>query len=155
MTPLWFAEELDNRASMPQHFRGMLQGLYGWGSDEQVYATLPLDKRGAVFLVSRRLTQKDLWKAVGRIVNVCGKDGVGMYFSALIDLESELSARKDFTRRFARHWDDTGGLLEGARRYASLHFLYIDGPGLERRWHVHLDLYGPWAQSQRWAAFIS
>ena len=143
MTPLWFAEELDNRASMPQHFRGRLQGLYGWGSDEQVYVTLPLDKRAALLLVSRRLTQKDLWKAVGRIVNVYGIGGVGMYFSALIDLESDLGARKDFTRRFARHRDNTGGFLERSRRHASLHFLYIDEPGLERRWHVHLDLYGP------------
>src|SRR5262245_65603348 len=118
MTPLWFAEELDNRASMPQHFRGMLQGLYGWGSDEQAYTTLPLDKRAALLLVFRRLTQKDLWKAVGRIVNVCGKGGVGMYFSALIDLESELSARKDFTRRFARNRDEDGCLLLGSRRHA-------------------------------------
>lgn len=138
-----FEEELENPSSMPAEFRGKLEGMYGWGSDEQVYATLPLDKRAALLLIANRLIQKDLWNAVGRIVNVYGMGGVGMYFGAVIDLESELRARKDFTRRFARHRDNTGGFLERNRRHASLHFLYIDPPDTQREWHVHLDLYGP------------
>lgn len=66
-----------------------------------------------------------------------------MYFGATLDLESELRRRKDFTRKFARHRDNTGGFLEKSRRRASLHFLYIDPPSGVREWHVHLDLYGP------------
>lgn len=138
-----FEEELEDPSSMPSEFRGKLEGMYGWGTDEKVYAALPRDKRAALLLITRRLRQKDLWHAVGRIVNVYGVGGVGLYFGALNDLESQLGARKDFTRRFARHRDNSGGFLERNRRHASLHFLYIDRPGGEREWHVHLDLYGP------------
>jgi hypothetical protein len=143
MSPFRFEEELDDPSSMPAEFRGKLEGLYGWGADEQVYAALPRDKRAALLLLATRLIQKDLWKAVGRIVNVYGVGGVGLYFGALVDLESELAARRDFTRRFARHRDNSGGFLERRRRHASLHFLYIDKPETAREWHVHLDLYGP------------
>jgi hypothetical protein len=66
-----------------------------------------------------------------------------MYFSSDFDLESELSNRKDFTRRFARHRDNSGGFIEKRRHRASLHFLYIENPRGTRDWHVHLDLYGP------------
>jgi hypothetical protein len=138
-----FEEELEDPSSMPAEFRGKLEGMYGWGTDQQVYEALPRDKRAALLLIASRLWQKDLWNAVGRIVNVYGVGGVGLYFSALTDLESELRARRDFTRRFARHRDNSGGFLERNRRHASLHFLYIDRPETEREWHVHLDLYGP------------
>ena len=145
MSPL---PPLDNRlfespAPMPPQFHGKLEGLYGWGTDEEVYAALPVDKRAALLLLAKRLTQVDLWRAVGRIVNVYGLGGVGLYFAALVNLESELRLRKDFTRHFARHRDNTGGFLEKYRRHASLHFLYIDPPEGERQWHAHLDLYGP------------
>ena len=135
--------ELEDPSSMPSQFRGKLAGMYGWGGDQQVYAELPQDKRAALLLIATRLIQKDLWQTVGRIVNVYGMGGVGLYFDALIDLESELKARRDFTSRFARHRDNDGGFLERNRRHASLHFLYIDRPEAEREWHVHLDLYGP------------
>jgi len=141
--PFALADKVENPAAMPSEFRDRLEGLYGWGSDQEVYAALPVDKRAALLLVTRRLMQVDLWRAVGRIVNVYGQGGVGMYFSSLIDLESELEQRKSFTRYFARHRDNTGGFLEKHRRHASLHFLYIDRPDTEREWHVHLDLYGP------------
>lgn len=137
------AAELEDPSSMPSQFRGKLAGMYGWGSDDQVYAMLPQDKRAALLLVATRLIQKDLWQSVGRIVNVYGIGGVGLYFGALTDLEAELRARRDFTRRWARHRDNSGGFLERNRRHASLHFLYIDRPEAEREWHVHLDLYGP------------
>ncbi len=143
MTPFRFEEELRNKDALPARFRGHLEGMYGWGSDAEVYATLPEDKRAALLLIARRLAQKDLWPAVGRIVNVYGVGGVGLYFGALTDLETALRARPDFTRWFARHADNNGGFLERSRRHASLHFLYIDPPKGDREWHVHLDLYGP------------
>lgn len=143
MSPFRLEDELDDPSSLPAEFRGKLEGMYGWGTDQQVYAALPVDKRAALLLITRRLLEKDLWKAVGRIVNVYGVGGVGLYFAALIDLESELKTRRDFTRRFARHRDNSGGFLERHRRHASLHFLYIDRPEADREWHVHLDLYGP------------
>jgi hypothetical protein len=142
------AESLAPRAEaeapfMPPEFRGKLEGLYGWGSDEEVYSTLSLDKRAALELLAHRLEELDLWRAVGRIVNVYGVGGVGMYFAATIDLAAELRGRRDFTRKFARHRDNTGGFIEKRRRRASLHFLYLDGAAGGREWHVHLDLYGP------------
>lgn len=143
MNHFQFESELEDPSSMPEEFRGRLEGMYGWGTDQQVYAALAQDKRAALLLVASRLLEKDLWKAVGRIVNVYGVGGVGLYFGALIDLESELKTRRDFTRRFARHRDNSGGFLERNRRHASLHFLYIDRPDDEREWHAHLDLYGP------------
>jgi hypothetical protein len=136
------AANLAPDAAMPPEFVGRLEGLYGWGKDEDVYTRLPVDKRAALLLISRRLMQVDLWYAVGRIVNVYGQGGVGMYFDAMMDLEAELDRRADFTRYFARHRDNTGGFLEKYRRHASLHFLYLDSPA-ERQWHAHLDLYGP------------
>lgn len=143
MTVFRFEEELRNIEAVPARFRGHLAGLYGWGSDAEVYATLPEDKRAALLLIAQRLAEKDLWRAVGKIVNVYGVGGVGLYFGATMDLEAELEARPDFTRWFARHADNNGGFLERSRRHASLHFLYIDPPKGEREWHVHLDLYGP------------
>lgn len=133
----------EDGASMPEDFRGKLEGMYGWGSDEEVFATLGEDKREALLLLARRLLEIDLWRAVGRIVNVYGRGGVGMYFAATFDLEAELASRKDFTKKFARHRDNHGGFIEKSRRRASLHFLYIDPQPDEREWHVHLDLYGP------------
>jgi hypothetical protein len=136
------AEELPE--PMPEQFRGKLTGLYGVDGDENVYRALPRDKREALSLLARRLIEVDLWRAVGKIVNVYGLGGVGFYFSATFDLESELQRRKDFTRKFARQRGNSGGFLEKGRRAASLHFLYIDPPSGEREWHAHLDLYGPW-----------
>jgi len=133
----------DDSEALPEEFRGKLEGLYGWGSDEDVFATLDEDKREALLLLSRRLIEIDLWRAVGRIVNVYGRGGVGMYFAATFDLEAELESRREFTRKFARHRDNDGGFIEKGRRRASLHFLFIDLGQGERQWHVHLDLYGP------------
>ena len=67
-----------------------------------------------------------------------------MYFDAAADLERQLRMRRDFTRAFARHRDNTGGFLEKGRHHASLHFLYIDPQTGTREWHVHLDYYGPY-----------
>jgi hypothetical protein len=133
----------DSAGPMPEEFRGRLQGLYGCEHDEDAYAALALDKREALSLLARRLMEIDLWHAVGRIVNVYGEGGVGMYFGSTLNLEAELRRRRDFTKKFARHRDNTRGFLEKRRRAASLHFLYIDSRERKREWHVHLDLYGP------------
>jgi hypothetical protein len=100
------------------------------------------DKQQALLLLMRRLVALNLWDAVRVIDNVYGEGGVGMYFTAWPYLWSTLNRRKDFTRRFARHKDNSGGFIEKSRLNASLHFLYIDDS--ERHWHVHFDLYGPW-----------
>ena len=54
---------------MPAEFRVSSRACMV-GGRQQVYAALPEDKRAALLLIARRLAQKDLWKAVGRIVNV-------------------------------------------------------------------------------------
>ena len=95
-------------------------------------------------MISGRLVSVDLWQFVGKIVNVYGRGGVGLYFSSRADLESELCRRPEFTSKFARHLDNSGGFIEKGRKHASFHFLYIDTEKGERDWHVHLDLYGPY-----------
>ena len=127
-----------------ERYRGKLSGLWGHEGDDGAYNALTRDKQEALDLLSDRLISFDLWRHVGRIVNVYGRGGVGMYFSAVSDLESDLLSRPQFTRAFARHLDNNGGFLEIGRKNASLHFLYIDPQDGEREWHVHLDLYGGW-----------
>lgn len=129
--------------SIRSNLQGKLAGLYGYDEDETAFAAVPQDKREALVLLLRRLVGLDLWKSVSKIVNVYGQGGVGMYFSATSDLESGLSSRSDFTRKLARHRDNSGGFLEKERRRASLHFLYIDNSSGAPDWHVHLDFYGP------------
>jgi hypothetical protein len=139
--PLTWAEISDDKR---QRYANKLNGIYGHEGDEAAYNSFPRDKQEALDLLSGRMIQVDLWQHVGRIVNVYGRGGVGMYFAAVADLESDLLGRRQFTRTFARHLDNTGGFLEKGRAHASLHFLYIDPPEGEREWHVHLDLYGGW-----------
>src|SRR5205814_6853012 len=122
--PTWAELSPSNRSLL----HGKLSGLYGVSTDEDAFNRLPVDKRQALLLLQRRLIQVGLWEFVDRIVNVYVVGGVGMYFSAGGDLESEIEARENFTRRFARHRDNSGGFLEKRRSRASLHFLYIDGP---------------------------
>jgi hypothetical protein len=125
-------------------YQGRIGGIYGHEGDEAAYNALANDKQEALKLISGRLIRTGLWQYVGRIVNVYGVGGVGMYFGALGDLDADLERRREFTRWFARHHDNSGGFLERGRKHASLHFLYIDPPAGERQWHVHLDLYGGW-----------
>ena len=139
--PRTWAALSDERRERYQH---KLSGLYGHEGDEAAYNALTRDKQEALDLLSARLVNQNLWRHVGRIVNVYGRGGVGMYFGAVSDLETDLQGRRQFTRAFARHLDNTGGFLEKGRKHASLHFLYIDPAQGERAWHVHLDLYGGW-----------
>jgi hypothetical protein len=130
-------------ASIRGSLRGKLAGLYGYGEDETAFAAAAQDKREALVLLMRRLVGLDLWKHVEKIVDVYGEGGVGMYFSATSDLASALRSRRNFSRKFARHRQNSGGFLERNRRRAALHFLYIDNGSGNRDWHVHLDFYGP------------
>ena len=123
--------------------QGKLAGLYGYAEDATAFAAMAQDKRETLVLLMRRLVGLDLWKGVGKIVDVYGQGGVGMYFSATSDLDSALRSRSNFSRKFARHRHNSGGFLERNRRRAALHFLYIDNGRGTRDWHVHLDFYGP------------
>ena len=123
-----------------------LDGLYGYGATPAAFDSIALDKQQAILLLMRRLVALNLWDAVRIISNAYGEGGVGIYFTAWPYLWSTLNRRKDFTQRFARHKDNTGGFLEKTRLNATLHFLYIDEgtDNSERQWHVHFDRYGPW-----------
>jgi hypothetical protein len=123
------------------NLRGKLRGLWNAPDDERAFNDLSLDKQQALMLLERHLSSKDLWQAVRRIHNIYGSGGVGIDFEAWPYLESRLSQRKDFTRRFAKRKSVRGGFYERGRRNAVLHFLSHEGN--PPRWHVHFDLYNP------------
>ena len=120
---------------------GKLVGLWGALSDEAAFDALTEDKQQALLLVLSRMQAKDLWHLVRSIDNVYGEGGVGMGFAAWPFIQSTLSRRKDFTRRFANHKDTSGGFYEKGRAEAVLHFLFQEGS--PRKWYVHFDLYSP------------
>jgi hypothetical protein len=124
-------------------FERKLEGLYGQPTDESAFDALAIDKQQALLIIARRFYELDLWSAVRRIENVYGEGGVGMNFVPWPLLKSTLERRTDFTQRFARHSDTSGGFLETGVGRASLHVLYVDGE--TRRWAAHFDLYNPWA----------
>lgn len=120
---------------------GKLVGLYGAPGDEAAFDALPEDKQQALLLILGRLRAKRLWHLAKRIDNVYGEGGVGIGFLAWPAIESTLSRRKDFTKRFANHKDTSGGFYEKGRADAVLHFLYQEGN--PRKWYVHFDLHSP------------
>jgi len=120
---------------------GKLVGLWGAPSDAAAFDSWPLDKKQALLLLLKRMQFKGLWRLVKRVTNVYGEGGVGLQFEAWPMIESTLSRRPDFTRRFANHSDTTGGFYEKQRGVAILHFLFQEGE--PRTWHVHFDLYSP------------
>ncbi|HEV2765315.1 MAG TPA: hypothetical protein VGV38_20195 [Pyrinomonadaceae bacterium] len=125
---------------------GRLAGLYGAPTDEAAFDALGLDKRRALLLFARRLSELKIWRAVVRVRNVYGVGGVGMEFAARQRLAGALSLREDFTARFAAHRGSAGGFRERGVRRAALHFLFADDDGPEgRRWSVHFDLDNPLA----------
>ena len=120
---------------------GRLEGLFGAITDEAAFDSLAEDKQEALLLILERMRAKELWHVTRRVENVYGQGGVGMAFDAWPVIESTLSRRKDFTRRFANHKDTTGGFYEKGRAEAVLHFLYQEGK--PRKWYVHFDLHSP------------
>ncbi|HET6977840.1 MAG TPA: hypothetical protein VFI24_16030 [Pyrinomonadaceae bacterium] len=121
--------------------KGKLAGLWGAESDEAAFDSWTIDKKYALLLLLKRIRAKDLWHVVKRITNVYGEGGVGLQFDAWPIIESNLSGRRDFTRRFANHKDTSGGFYEKGREEAVLHFLFQEGQ--PRTWYVHFDLYSP------------
>jgi len=121
--------------------RDKLAGLWGADTDAIAFDSWALDKKQALLLLVDRLYAKGLWDLVRRVTNVYGEGGVGIEFEAWPRIESTLSARRDFTQRFANHKDTSGGFYEKDRDTAILHFLFQEGE--PRRWYVHFDLYSP------------
>ena len=124
-----------------ESLKGKLAGLWGAESDEAAFDSWTPDKKYALLLLLNRIRAKGLWHLVKRIDNVYGEGGVGLQFDAWPMIESTLSRREDFTRRFANHKDTTGGFYEKGRAEAVLHFLFQEGQ--PRKWYVHFDLYSP------------
>lgn len=137
-TPLVWA---DLSRETKELLKGKLAGLWGAESDEAAFDSWTIDKKYALLLLLKRIRAKDLWHVVRRITNVYGEGGVGLQFEAWPIIESNLAARRDFTRRFANHKDTSGGFYEKGREEAVLHFLFQEGT--PRTWYVHFDLYSP------------
>jgi len=131
----WQALSRDSRELLA----GKLTGLWGAPDDEKAFDGLVVDKQRALLLIAHRLQAKNLWPAVKHIDNIYGLGGVGIDFEAWPFLESTLSRRRDFTKRFAKRANVSGGFYEKGRQVCILHFLYSDGS--PRRWHVHFDWY--------------
>lgn len=122
--------------------RGKLAGLYGATHDARGFDQLTLNRQQALLLILTRLRQLSLWdELVHTVDNVYGMSGVGMSFLAWPRVRATLSARTDFTRRFARHRDTAAGFYELRRPRAVLHFLQTDVR--LPRWAVHFDLDSP------------
>lgn len=124
-----------------EFLKGKLAGLWGAETDAAAFDSWALDKKYALLLLLHRMRAKELWHLVKRIDNVYGEGGVGLQFEAWPMIESTLSRRADFTRRFANHKDTSGGFYEKGRDEAVLHFLFQEGK--PRIWYVHFDLYSP------------
>lgn len=128
-------------APIREALKGKLAGLWGASSDESAFDSLALDKQQALLLILGRMLNRGLWQVVRKIENVYGEGGVGLGFLAWPIIESTLTRRRDFTRRFANHKDTTGGFYERGRADVVLHFLYQEGD--PRKWYVHFDLHSP------------
>lgn len=121
--------------------KGKLAGLWGAETDAAAFDSWAVDKKYALLLLLKRLYAKELWHLVKRVTNVYGEGGVGLQFEAWPMIESTLSRRSDFTRKFANHRDTSGGFYEKGRNEVVLHFLFQEGQ--PRTWYVHFDLYSP------------
>lgn len=137
VTLRWHDLSRDLRESLS----GKLVGLWNAASDGEAFDALSEDKQQALLLFQKRFLAKDLWQLVRRIENVYGEGGVGLDFRAWPMIESTLSRRSDFTRRWAKRKGTEGGFYERTQRRAALHILYHEGP--PRLWHAHFDLHNP------------
>ncbi len=135
----WCELTTDVRAALVNR----LAGLWGAPTDEAAFDNLAVDKQQALLLLLRRMQQQGLWHVVSKVTNVYGEGGVGMSFDAWPVVVATLKRRSDFTHRFAKHGNTTGGFYERGRSTGVLHFLYVDKPDQPRAWQVHFDLYCP------------
>ena len=131
----------DLSADVREALRDKLAGLWGKIGDAEAFDSLSIDKQQALLLILSRLRQKALWHFVRHLTNLYGEEGVGIEFTPWPELESTLARRKDFTRRFAKHRDTSGGFYERDRAEVALHFMYVDQT--PPKWYVHFDLYSP------------
>ena len=131
----------DLPADIREALTDKLTGLWGASGDAEAFNSLSIDKQQALLLILFRLRQKALWHLVRHVTNLYGEAGVGIEFTPWPGLESMLARRKDFTRRFAKHRDASGGFYERDRAEVALHFLYVDQT--PPKWYVHFDLYSP------------
>ena len=134
---IWSELPADLRGAMS----GKLAGLWDAATDEAAFNALAIDKQQALLLVLARLQENDLWRLIRSVTTVYGEGGVGIEFIPWPSLEATLTRSKDFTSRWARHRDTSGGFYEKSRTDAVLHFLYVDAA--PRRWYVHFDLHSP------------
>jgi len=134
---IWSELPVDLRDAL----NGKLAGLWDATTDEAAFNALAIDKQQALLLVLSRLQEKDLWRLIRNVTNVYGEGGVGIEFTPWPALEATLARSKDFTSRWARHRDTSGGFYEKSRTDAVLHFLFVDAA--PRRWYVHFDLHSP------------
>jgi len=133
----WSNLALDTRELLS----GKLAGLWQSPTDAAAFDSWPTDKQHAMLLILGRLHAKHLWHLVKQVTNVYGEGGVGISFLAWPSIESTLSRRRDFTRRFANHRGTSGGFYEKGRSDGVLHFLFQEGD--PRQWSVHFDRYSP------------
>jgi hypothetical protein len=131
----------DLAENLRQALENKLAGLWDAPGDQDAFDALSIDKQQALILIQRRLHDKGLWQFIRKVTNVYGEGGVGIEFIPAPELETTLARRKDFTRRFAKHRDTTGGFYEKGRSDAALHFLYEHQS--PPKWYVHFDLYSP------------
>ena len=128
-------------ADLRDALNGKLAGLWEAPTDEAAFNALAIDKQQALLLIMARLQEKDLWRLIKTVTNVYGEGGVGIEFVPWPSLEATLTRSRDFTSRWAKHRDTSGGFYEKSRIDAVLHFLYVDA--VPRRWYVHFDLHSP------------
>jgi hypothetical protein len=130
--------------AMQEGLTGKLKGLYGWSQEDAVFDSLAVDNQEALLLITQRFRDLGLWDNVRQVTNAYGEGGVGIDFVAWPGLLARLDRRRDFTRWFAAHRDNSGGYRERSKPgRPALHILYVDGA--ERHWAAHFDLYDPLA----------
>jgi hypothetical protein len=135
-------------AELPAETRALLAGriggLYGHGSDESAFDSLPVDKQQTLLIFARRFARFGLWRGVERVTNVWGEGGVGIDFVAAEDFFAAVGSHPRFTPRFAGHGGATaGGFYEKQRARAALHFLRMRAD--PNHWAAHFDEHGPLA----------
>lgn len=132
----------DLEPDLQRNLHDKLRGIYGFEtSDGEIFDRLAHDKQLALQLLVERFVELKIWRFVLRVTNVYGIGGTGFEFVAADDFVEELSRRRDFTSRFARHTDAHRGFYERHRPRLSLHLLEMNEANAS--WSAHFDLHSP------------